>query len=410
MSVFIVVLMSCNQVVQADYYPNTSQQGTNGSPIYYPASVTGTNRNASVVPVNMARTGAHVVLGGTVISLREVTLTAQIPGRIEYIAGTEGDWFKEGELLVAVDDDDMLAKRRQAIAQLYGTASSLRNARAQYTREFWAPQALEKYDQFQTAPSMGFFPSMFERFMGGGQNNRRSGYQTNPWVIRDVDLHSQGTHVSQAQSQLYGARSRIEEIDAHLRDALSTTPFDGVIVKKLAEEGDTVQPGQALLKFADTRYLQLKVDVPARLVSALNKGMVVPAKMDVGNVYIEVRVAQIYPTADSQRHTVTVKFDLPSGVAGGPGMYAEVMIPDTNTPIKDLPVIPGSSVVWRGSLPAVFVLNQNGKAELRLIRLGDQVDGNNVAVLSGIQPGEQVFAYPPAGIKSGWSPSKKSQP
>lgn len=145
--------------------------------------------------------------------------------------------------------------------------------------------------------------------------------------------------------------------------------------------------------------------MPARLVSALNTGMVVPAKLDVGNAYIEVRVAQIYPTADSQRHTVTVKFDMPSGVAGGPGMYAEVMIPDANTPIKDLPVIPRTSVVWRGSLPAVFVLNQDSQAELRLIRLGDQVDRHNVAVLSGIQPGEQIFAYPPPGIKSGWSPA-----
>ena len=100
-----------------------------------------------------------------------------------------------------------------------------------------------------------------------------------------------------------------------------------------------------------------------------------------------------------------MKFDLPSGVAGGPGMYAEVMIPDTNTPIKDLPVIPRTAVVWRGSLPAVFVLNENSKAELRLIRLGDQVDRHNVSVLSGIQPGEQIFAYPPPGIKSGWSPA-----
>ena len=410
MTIFIALSMGASNVILADYYPNAPQQNHQSSPAYYPPAVNGTNGNASVVPVSMARTGAHVVLGGTVVSSREVTLTAQIPGRIEYIAGTEGDWFKEGELLAAVDDDDVLAQRRQAIAQLYGTASSLRNARVQYTREFWAPQAFQQNQSYQTAPSMGFFPSMFERFFGGGgggggYNNGISGYQTNPWVIRDVDLYSQGTQVSRAQSQIYGARSRVEEIDAHLRDALSTTPFDGVIVKKLVEEGDTVQPGQPLLKFADTRYLQLKVDVPARLVSALNTGMVVPAKLDVGNAYIEARVAQIFPTADSQRHTVTVKFDLPSGVAGGPGMYAEVMIPDTNTPIKDLPVIPRTAVVWRGSLPAVFVLNQDSQAELRLIRLGDQIDRHNVAVLSGIQPGEQIFAYPPPGIKSGWSPA-----
>jgi hypothetical protein len=134
--------------------------------------------------------------------------------------------------------------------------------------------------------------------------------------------------------------------------------------------------------------------------------MVVPAKLDVGDTYIDVRVAQIFPVADSQRHTVVVKFDLPEGVPGGPGMYAEVMIPDVNTPITDMPIIPSSAIVRRGSLPAVFVLNREGRAEMRLIRLGDEVDNESVAVLSGISPGEQIFASPPPGIRSGWSPDK----
>jgi len=81
-----------------------------------------------------------------------------------------------------------------------------------------------------------------------------------------------------------------------------------------------------------------------------------------------------------------------------------VMIPDVNTPIKDMPVIPSSAIVRRGSLPAVFVMNRENRAEMRLVRLGDEVDREHVAVLSGIHPGEQIFASPPPGIKSGWSP------
>lgn len=199
-------------------------------------------------------------------------------------------------------------------------------------------------------------------------------------------------------------RSRVDEIDARLRDTRGISPFEGVVVEKLAEVGDTVQPGQALLRFADTRYLQLKVDVPARLVSALSEDMIVPAKLDVGDTYIDVRVARIFPMADSQRHTVVVKFDLPSGVPGGPGMYAEVMIPDVNTPITDMPKIPKSAVIRRGSLPAVFVLNHEGLAEMRLVRLGDEIDNEYIAVLSGVLPGEQIFAFPSPRIRSGDRP------
>ena len=394
-------------VAETAYYQSdgNSHSSYKTSKFFYPDSQS-SNRHDAIITVTNAKTGAHVVLGGTVKPYREVTLAAQTPGRIEFIAGNEGEWFDEGQVLVAIDDDDVIAQRRQAMADLYGRTSSLQDARAQYSREFWAPQAFQQ--QQQTAPSMGYFPSMFEKFMGFGGGSSNNGYPfnngLNPWVVRDVDLYSQSTHVSQAQSGIAGARSRVEEIDARLRDTRAISPFEGVIVKKLAEIGDTVQPGQAILQYADTRYLQLKVDVPARLVSALSEDMVVPAKLDVGDTYIDVRVAQIFPMADSERHTVVVKFDLPEGVPGGPGMYAEVMIPDVNTPITDMPVIPLSAVVRRGSLPAVFVLNRDNRAEMRLIRLGDEVDHENVAVLSGIRPGEQIFASPPPGIKSGWSP------
>ena len=271
-----------NQVKPSvNYTPPTRNQNKNAR---------NQNKNqSSIITVENGKTGAHIVLGGTVTPYREVTLTAQTPGRVEYIAGVEGDWFDEGQILVAIDDDDVMAQRRQAMANLYGRSSSLQNERAKYSREFWSPQA---FNNQQKAPSMGYFPSMFERFFGGGGGggggmNPNTGI--NPWVIRDVDLYSQGTQVTHAQSGIYGARSRIDEIDAHLRDTRTITPFEGVVVKKLAEVGDTVQPGQALLKFSDTRFLQLKVDVPARLVSALSKDMIVPAKLDVGDTYIDVR-------------------------------------------------------------------------------------------------------------------------
>ena len=199
------------------------------------------------------------------------------------------------------------------------------------------------------------------------------------------------------------ARSRLEEMDAKLRDTRSIAPFDGVITRKQVEVGDTVQPGQSLLDFSDTEYLQVKVEVPARLLPGLQVGMMVPARLDVGDTRVDARVAQIFPTADAERHTVTVKFDLPKGVPGGPGMYAEVMVPDISAPPNTLPVIPESALVWRGSLPGVFVLDRNDRTQLRLVRLGDQVSAGAVSVLSGLRVGERIFANPPPGMASSWT-------
>lgn len=350
---------------------------------------------ATVYTVAPRRAGTNVVLGGTVAPYKEVTLAAQIAGRVEYIAGAEGDWFETEELLLAIDDDDLLAQRRQVLAELGNAESTVRNAQVQYSRELWAPQSRN----INRSPGMGL-PSLFDQFF-----TRNLGQFTgtgNPWLERQADLYSQGTQVSQAQARVLQARSRLEEVDARLRDTRAIAPFSGVIVRKLVEVGDTVQPGQPLLQFADTQYLQIQVEVPARLVAGLNKGMMIPARLDVGDTRVNARVAQIFPIADPTRHTVTVKFDLPQGVPGGPGMYAEVMVPDVNVPVRELPVIPKSAVRLRGSLHAVFVLGQDGRTELRLVRLGEEVDANHISVLAGLRVGEVILANPPAGMSSDW--------
>lgn len=359
---------------------------------------------SAVIVVQPAQTGASVTIGGSVVAYKQVTLTAQIAGRIEFIAGTEGDRFKAQDILVAIDDDDLLAQRRAALAQLGNAQAEIGNAQMQYSRELISPQGKSLY----RSGGMGM-PSMFDQMFTQPFSNAMPGNAGGDrYVDRQADLYSYGSRLSQAQSGELTARSQIDQIDARLRDARSFAPFDGVIVKKVVEVGDTVQPGMQLLEYADTTYLQVRVDVPSRLMPSLSKGMLVPARLDVGNTRVEARVAQIFPSADEVRHTVTVKFDLPEGVPGGPGMYAEVMLPDSSAPTTVVPVIPDSAVLWRGALPAVYVLDENNQPQLRLIRLGEYVAGQQVSVLSGLMVGERIFAQPPS-TASGWSKQNPNQ-
>jgi multidrug efflux pump subunit AcrA (membrane-fusion protein) len=55
---------------------------------------------------------------GTVIPYTEVTMAAQLPGRIKYLAGIEVDAFDSGDLLVSIDDSELVAKRQALIAQI----------------------------------------------------------------------------------------------------------------------------------------------------------------------------------------------------------------------------------------------------------------------------------------------------
>ncbi len=337
------------------------------------------------VTVGVAPHGGYVILGGTVIPLKEVTLAAQMPGRVESIAGEEGDAYQAGDILLNIDDDDLQAQKLAAEAQLAKAHASMQNARVQYNREMWNPRV----DNPRPMAGMGF-PSMFDGFFNdfGGDNNWFG--NGNRGIERHADLIQQGSQVSTAQSAIAQAESGLREIEAKLRDTQAVAPFEGIILRKLVEVGDTVQPGQPLLVYSYSKFMRIKAEVPARLMPGLQKNMVVPARLDVGNTQVNARVAQIAPTADDKQHTVTVKFDLPEGVPGGPGMYAEIMIPDINSPQSALPVVPKSAINKRGSLPSVRVLDENNVPKMRLVRTGIEIDEDNVIILSGLKPGERV--------------------
>jgi len=357
------------------------------------AGVLAQDSGESIITVPSVPVGAAVSLGGTVVPFKEVTFSAQIPGRIKSISGEEGDHFEEGALLIAIDDDDLLAKRRAAWANLANAEAALRNANVQYSREWISPYGGEQNDAMGGMGSMmKNFTNPMQSFMGGGSS---------PGFDRYAQRYQYGTQLEQARSQIVAARSAIEEIDTMIRDAKSLAPFDGVITKKLVEVGDPVQPGQPMLEFADMSTLQIQVEVPARLMPGVKKGMVFNARLDVGDVDIQARVVQVFPIADPDRHTVTVKMELPPGAPGGAGMYAEVMINDINAKVRDLPVVPRNALVWRGSLPGIYVMNENNERELRLVRTGDQVGSDGIAILSGLHAGERIVVSGTASGEAG---------
>jgi len=336
-----------------------------------------------------------VTIGGTVVPYKEVTLAAQLPGRVKYLAGIEGDSFTKDTQLVAIDDTELLAKRSAAYAQLSSAQAQLRNADVQYSRELWSPQS-------KSSPGGMGMPAMMDNIFTRPAEDMFGGRDRG--AERGADLYASSTRIEEARNAMLRAQSEIQGIDAKLRDAKALAPFNGVIINKMVEVGDTVQPGQPLLKFADITWLQVELDVPARLVTGLQEMMVLKkaAVFDDYSEPVDVRIAQIYPMADARRHTIKIKLDVPQGISQ-PGMYAKVQVPDTGEASArgTLPVVPHSAIRYRGSLPVVYVQNTEGKAELRLIREGRKLDNGMVTVLSGLAPGDKVYANPGPGALSG---------
>jgi len=343
--------------------------------------------------VSTTTTGSQATVGGTVIPFKEVTLTAQIPGRVTFLGGIEGFRAKAGEVLVQINDDNIQAQRRAASAQISQAEAALRNSQMQYSRELYAPRV----NSISGFPGMGI-PATFDQFFTRSFSNSMG--QSNTALERQADLYSRGVGINQAQSAMMQAQANLEGLDARLRDSRSIAPFDGVVIAKMVEVGDTVQPGMPLITFAFTDYLRIDAEIPVRLAAGLRVDMIVRARLDVGGIEVDAKVAQIFPVADPKRHTVRVKFDLPFDTPGGPGMYAEVTVPDSSVPTRTEQALPAEALIWRGSLPSVFVL-ENGQPSLRTVRVGYPLPDGRVSVVSGLSGGEEVILNPPATLISG---------
>ena len=351
---------------------------------------------AEVITVESKASSAQTVLGSTVIPFREVTLTAQLPGRIVSIKGDVGTMLPKGDFIVKIDDDGLQAKRRRVLAGLDSAQAAFNNARTQYNRELVSP----KSKNIAGMPGMGL-PAMMDVFMTQPMYEMMGDYDQD--TQRHADLTNSSTMVSQAKSQLMQAQSQLNEIDAALKNSYSIAPFTGMILEKMVEVGDTVQPGKPLIKFGDVSYKRLQAAVPSMMVKSLKEGMLVPVTIN-GNLSTQAKISQIYPIADPRRHTVTVKFDLRSGVNAAPGMYAEITIPNSRQGQKSVVVIPRSALLKGRSLDSVMRINDEGKTELRLVRLGASQNNGGVEVVSGLKAGDKIVNHPSSNAVSGESP------
>lgn len=341
--------------------------------------------------VTSSHIGGMIRLGGSVVPEQIVNLTAQMPADVNYVAGSEGDAFKQGDVLVALDTKALLAKRAQAEAQLASADAGYRNALVQYNQELVNPNS-------QGDTMLGGAPSLFGMFSDPARSIMGQG---DPDVQRRSNLYARSVQVETALNGLNQANAAIRELDEALQNANSYAPFDGVIIKKMVEQGDVVQPGMPLVSFADITRLQIRVEVPTRLLNVIKSGTPVQAQLDGQDQPVPVSVDRIFPMADAGGHTTTVKFGLPGGITAHSGMYAEVILADPDAGQSPLPIVPESSIVWRGSLPAVFRVEKDGSIRLRLIRVDERSPDGAVSVISGIKVGDRILAKPGPNTRAG---------
>jgi RND family efflux transporter MFP subunit len=199
-----------------------------------------------------------------------------------------------------------------------------------------------------------------------------------------------------AQARERVAAATVTGAETMLGYGVINAPFDGVITRKLAEQGDTASPGKPLVEIEDPTRLRLETDVPEALALQLTTGQKIAVHIPSLREDRSGVVAEIAPVADPVSRTVRVKLDVDTSGDLRPGLFGRARIPAGK--VETLQV-PASALIQRGQMEIVLVA-KDGRASLRLVRAGRTRDGK-VDILSGLAAGELVVTEGAETLRDG---------
>ncbi|MEZ5275964.1 MAG: efflux RND transporter periplasmic adaptor subunit [Opitutaceae bacterium] len=219
-------------------------------------------------------------------------------------------------------------------------------------------------------------------------------------LARERELLTKGASTSETVS---GLENRVRIMQAAVSEAetmLSYTrinaPFDGVITRKLVNEGDLASPGLPLVEIENPDRLQVEIDIPEMLAQTVVVGTEVEVVMPGGEWTGLARIKELAPAADPVSRTFHAKVTVPANTPVRSGQFARVRLPGRQI---EAILVPTSAVSYFGQIERVYVVEGN-RADLRIVKSGASY-GDRVEILSGLGNGDIIVVNPPAGLVDG---------
>jgi RND family efflux transporter MFP subunit len=199
-----------------------------------------------------------------------------------------------------------------------------------------------------------------------------------------------------AQARYAVAKATVAEADALSGYAKILAPFDGVVARKLADEGDMAMPGKPLLELEGRAGLRLVADIPSLLAGRVLPGAKLAVRVDTLPDTITGTLAEISPAADPASRTVCMKVDLPETAGLRTGQFGRLAVPIGEGTFL---FVPPPALVRRGQLEILFVA-ADGKAQMRLVRAGKETL-QGIEILAGLASGEAVVIEGAGTLRDG---------
>jgi membrane fusion protein, multidrug efflux system len=292
---------------------------------------------------------------GTVAAVQGVTVSADLPGIVARIGFDSGRTVREGDILVQLDT-------RQEEAQVAGAEAQLRLARLNY-----------------------------ERMQG--------------LVAQDAVSRAEFDAAAAAQTQ---AEANLREIRATIERKTIRAPFTGVLGIRQVNLGQYLTGGDPIVPLQSLDPVYVNFGVPQQDAGQIRLGRKVQLTVgELGGTAFVGRVSALDSIVDSTTRNVQVQATLRNpGRALKPGMFvqAQVMLGASQQVVP----LPASAINYAPYGDSVFVVTDlqdpQGKTyrgvRQQVVKLG-AARGDQIAVLSGIEPGDEIVTSGVFKLRSG---------
>lgn len=287
---------------------------------------------------------ATIVAIGNVVAVHGVTVSADLAGVVDKISFDSGKGVREGQVLVRLDAS-------QERAQLAAAESQRDLAKLNLDR---ARQLLEKQ------------------------------------VIAQAEFDQLAAQAKQADARVGEIRATIER--KHIR-----APFTGVLGIRQVDVGQYLNSGDPIVPLQSMNPVYVNFNVPQQDVAALRVGAEVRVSADsIAILRTTGKITAINSVVDEATRNVQVQATLqnPRGVLR-PGMFVDVQVNLGSS--SQVIALPTSAINYAPYGNSVFIVadikgpkgqNYRGVRQ-EFVKLGGS-RGDQVAVVSGVKPGEEV--------------------
>lgn len=236
-------------------------------------------------------TGMAVEATG-IIEVIEVDVSPEIQEKIEWLCCEEGVAVKRGDVLIRLYDRKLVARVNEGRAMLTGAMArheearaNLENSKARVESAVEVVNAAQsEIDRFRALneDARGNYKRISDLFEDGyaakkdmdaskavfdstmaqmsAASSKKAGEEALLATVQ-AGVKSAEAQVSSAKASIEEARARLQLTETLLKDAVISSPVNGVITYKAFETGETAIPGKTIYTIHDMQKIWARVDV-----------------------------------------------------------------------------------------------------------------------------------------------------